>query len=51
MSKDRSEGVLFAFRSHIPEPVMLPPLYLRGLDPPRCTRLKASRSPGPAWHE
>jgi alpha-galactosidase len=33
MSKDRAEGVLFAFRTHIPEPVMLPPLYLRGLDP------------------
>jgi alpha-galactosidase len=33
MSKDRSEGALFAFRTHIPEPVSLPPVYLRGLDP------------------
>jgi alpha-galactosidase len=32
VSKDRREGVLFAFRTHIPEPVQLPPLYLRGLD-------------------
>ena len=33
VSKDRAEGVLFAFRTHLPEPVQLPPLYLRGLDP------------------
>lgn len=33
MSKDRSEGVLFAFRTHIPDPAPLPPIYLRGLDP------------------
>ncbi len=33
VSKDRSEGVLFAFRTHIPRPTQLPPLYLRGLDP------------------
>jgi alpha-galactosidase len=33
MSKDRSEGVLFAFRTHLPPPAQLPPLYLRGLDP------------------
>jgi alpha-galactosidase len=33
VSKDRRAGVLFAFRIRIPEPVELPPLYLRGLDP------------------
>jgi alpha-galactosidase len=33
VSKDRSEGVLFAFRTHLPDPVELPLLYLRGLDP------------------
>ncbi|CAG0927386.1 alpha-galactosidase [Thermoflexales bacterium] len=33
MRKDRSEGVLFAFRVHLPDPIQLPPLYLRGLDP------------------
>src|SRR5207253_304306 len=33
MSKDRSEGVLFAFRTHMPPQEALPPLCLRGLDP------------------
>jgi alpha-galactosidase len=33
MRKDQSEGVLFAFRVHLPDPAQLPPLYLRGLDP------------------
>ena len=33
VSKDRGEGVLFAFRTHLPPPALLPPLYLRGLDP------------------
>ncbi len=33
MSKDRTEGVLFAFRTHLPPPANTPPLYLRGLDP------------------
>ena len=33
VSKDRRESVLFVFRTHIPEPALLPPLYLRGLDP------------------
>jgi alpha-galactosidase len=32
VSKDRSEAVLFAFRTHISNPVDLPLLYLRGLD-------------------
>jgi alpha-galactosidase len=51
MSKDRSEGVLFAFRTHMPEPITLPPLYLRGLDPEaRYTieGVESSRS-GKAW--
>jgi alpha-galactosidase len=33
MSKDRSEGVLFVFRTHIPDPVFLPQIMLRGLEP------------------
>jgi alpha-galactosidase len=33
VSKAQDAGVLFAFRTHIPEPVDLPPIYLRGLDP------------------
>ncbi len=33
MDSSQEEGVLFAFRVHIPEPYSLPRLYLRGLDP------------------
>ena len=33
VSKDRAESVLFAFRTHLPPPAELPPLFLRGLDP------------------
>ena len=32
MSKDRGEGVLFAFCTHLPPPAQLPKLFLRGLD-------------------
>lgn len=32
VSKDRSEAVLFAFRTHIARPTTLPPVLLRGLD-------------------
>jgi len=32
LSHDAGDGVLFAFRTHMAEPVTLPPLYLRGLD-------------------
>jgi alpha-galactosidase len=51
MSKDRSEGVLFAFRTHIPEPFMLPPLYLRGLDPEALYEIEGEAEPrsGAAW--
>jgi alpha-galactosidase len=51
MSKDRSEGVLFAFRTHIPEPFMLPPLYLRGLDPAALYEIEGEAEPrsGAAW--
>ncbi|NOK58583.1 MAG: alpha-galactosidase [Chloroflexi bacterium AL-W] len=33
VSKDRSESILLAFRTHLPEPAPVSPLYLRGLDP------------------
>lgn len=33
VSKDRAEGALFAFRTYLPDPVDLPALRLRGLDP------------------
>ncbi|HSV85393.1 MAG TPA: alpha-galactosidase [Levilinea sp.] len=51
MSKDRSEGVLFAFRTHIPEPFMLPPLYLRGLEPEAIYEIEGEAEPksGLAW--
>jgi alpha-galactosidase len=33
VSKDQIDAVLFAFRTHLPEPVILPPIKLAGLDP------------------
>jgi alpha-galactosidase len=33
MSKDKAEGLLFVFRTHLPLNTLLPPIYLRGLDP------------------
>ena len=33
VNKERSEGVLFVFRTHTPEPVIPPLITLRGLDP------------------
>jgi alpha-galactosidase len=32
VNKEKTEGVLFAFRTHIPEPLFLPPVRLQGLD-------------------
>lgn len=53
MSKDRSEGVLFVFRTHIPEPVMLPPVRLRGLDEKSLYTVEGEPAPrsGLAWME
>ncbi len=33
LSEDGAAGVLFAFRTHLPDPAALPPLRLQGLDP------------------
>ena len=33
VSKDWSDAVLFAFRTHVREPARTPPVYLQGLDP------------------
>ena len=33
VSKDRSESILFVFRTHMPEPTPVPPFYLQGLSP------------------
>lgn len=51
MSKDRSAGVLFAFRTHIPEPAQVPLLYLRGLDPDALYELEETQGTrsGLAW--
>jgi alpha-galactosidase len=51
MAKDGSEGVLFAFRTHLPEPVFLPPLRLRGLQPEALYRIEGEGLPrsGAAW--
>jgi len=51
MSKDGAEGVLFAFRTHQQLTTLLPPLYLRGLDPDACYQVEGvpgARS-GRAW--
>jgi len=51
VSKDRSESVLFAFRTHLPPPAQLPPLYLRGLDPDLAYEIEgfAGARSGSAW--
>jgi alpha-galactosidase len=52
VSKNQSEAVVFAFRTHIPNPVKLPPLHLRGLEPDALYEIKGygTRS-GKAWAE
>jgi alpha-galactosidase len=51
VSKDRAESVLFAFRTHLPPPAQLPPLYLRGLDPDARYAIEgiAGARSGAAW--
>ncbi|MFC4455446.1 alpha-galactosidase [Deinococcus sonorensis] len=51
VSKDRSEGVLFAFRTHMARPTILPPLYLRGLDADALYEVEGEPEPlsGAAW--
>lgn len=51
VSKDRREGVLFAFRTHLPDPAILPPIYLRGLDPQALYNVEGFETPrsGLAW--
>ncbi len=51
VSKDKSEAVLFAFRTHIPDPELLSPLKLCGLEPEALYEIdgvSGSRS-GAAW--
>lgn len=51
VSKDGSQAVLFAFRTYLPFPTDLPPIYLRGLDPASCYRVEgiAEERSGLAW--
>ncbi|MCL4544523.1 MAG: alpha-galactosidase [Chloroflexi bacterium] len=51
VAKDKSAGVLFAFRTHLPHPVIIPPLYLQGLDPTAHYRIEGFSEPrsGAAW--
>ncbi len=51
MSKDRSEGVLFAFRVHLAEPAQGEPLYLQGLDPDTVYEIEGfdGQRSGLAW--
>jgi alpha-galactosidase len=42
---DRKEAVVFAFRTHIPEPVALPRLKLRGLEPDALYRVDGVQEP------
>ena len=51
VAKDASEAVLFAFRTHLSEPVTLPPIKLRGLEPNSLYEVegvKGAKS-GAAW--
>lgn len=53
VSKDKSQAVVFAFRVYLPEPVQLPRLYLRGLDPQACYTVEgeSGHRTGKAWME
>jgi alpha-galactosidase len=51
VGEGQSEAVLFAFRTHLPPPTILPPIYLRGLDPQALYEIEGiegGRS-GAAW--
>jgi alpha-galactosidase len=51
VAKDRSEGVLFAFRTHLRPPAILPLLYPRGLAPDALYQIEGFTEPrsGAAW--
>ncbi|MDB5046325.1 MAG: glycoside hydrolase clan [Deinococcus sp.] len=51
VTKDQTEGVVFAFRTHLARPTTLPPLLLQGLDPDALYEVEGvpgARS-GAAW--
>ena len=50
VAPDRSEAVLFVFRTQIANPVKLPPVFLRGLEPNALYEIKGyGRRSGAAW--
>jgi alpha-galactosidase len=51
VAKDQAEGVLFVFRTHIPDPAQLPVIYLRGLDPQALYEVEGieGRRSGLSW--
>ena len=53
LSKDKTEGVLFVFRTHIPEPFNTPLIHLRGLDPEALYSIEGFEQTfsGLAWME
>ena len=53
VSKDKSEGVLFVFRTHIPDPFNIPIIYQRGLEPDALYSVEGFEQPrsGQAWME
>ncbi|HNF94394.1 MAG TPA: GH36 C-terminal domain-containing protein, partial [Anaerolineales bacterium] len=53
VSKDKSEGVLFVFRTLIPDPFRFPVIHLRGLDPEALYSIEGFEQPrsGLAWME
>ena len=53
LSNDKAEGVLFVFRTHIPERFNIPMIYLRGLAPDMLYTVEGFDQPrsGKAWME
>ncbi|MFN3266766.1 MAG: alpha-galactosidase [Deinococcales bacterium] len=49
VSRDKSEAVFFAWRTHAPDPIRLPPVHLFGLEPERLYRINGTVRSGAAW--
>jgi len=53
LSKDKKEGLLFTFRTYLPDPVQLPAVCLQGLEPKSIYRMEGENQvrSGAAWME
>ena len=49
VAPDQSQAVLFAFRTHAPDPQSLPPIYLHGLEPEALYKIGELVRSGAAW--